>query len=641
MADITAPIRFLIGPQRNLRRSIISSMLVVSLVSFTPRVWASSPSFNIVNVGLTGPGYTRDDGYQYSRVEALNFKHLNEAGQIVGYSARFDGDTGLGRSAWLYDGSVTSNIGLTDAVHTRYDGVQFSEPWQLNNAGQVSGYSSRYNGIISGGRSTWLYDGTSTVNIGLTDAEHTDSSGFQYSTPAGLNNSGQVSGFATRAAGGRSAWFYDGSTTSNIGLTDAEHTRDDGYRYSQASSVSEAGQVLGYSTRYGGDADLGRTAWLFDGLTTHNIGLTGAEHTRDDGYRFSDNSWINKAGQVVGRARRFDGSTSNGETAWLYDGSSTVDIGLTDAEHTSSNGSRSSGATRLNDDGLVLGNSDRYDGTTDMGRTAWIYDGSTTFNIGPADSDHTRDDGYRFSRGVDLNEAGQVIGNSERYVGGPEVGSTAWMYDGTTLINIGLTSPEYTRDDGLQYNSVERLNQAGWASGSAARFDGSTILGGDAWVYHSELGTVPLRFSVRDDGVSSSGVRYLGENGHAVGAYALYSGMDYLGLRAFYWSPEDGAWDLGTVIDGGLSANGWEAFFEGQRVNSLGYISGYGVQSGMPEGSRSEYLLVPVPEPSSFALASVGLLTALVMPLCRGVMRHYRRELHACGSTNANKFSMD
>lgn len=189
------------------------------------------------------------------------------------------------------------------------------------------------------------------------------------------------------------------------------------------------------------------------------------------------------------------------------------------------------------------------------------------------------------------------------------------------MINIGLTGPEYTRDDGLQYNSVERLNQAGWASGSAARFDGNTNLGGDAWVYHSELGTIPLRFSVREDGSSSSGVRYLGEGGHAVGTYVLYDGMDFAGYRAFYWSPEDGSWDLGAVVDGGLSANGWEALYEGVRVNGLGYISGNGVQSGLPAGSRSEYLLVPVPEPSSIALASIGFLVALVMP-------RYRRVLH-------------
>lgn len=429
MTRTTARIRLWKSSSQNsqLCGSIIGLMLVVSLACFPPCVWASPPSFNIINVGLTGPGYTRDDGFQYSEVRALNFAPLNEAGQVIGYSSRFDGDTGLGRSAWLYDGSSTSNIGLSDAVHTRYDGVRFSEPWRLNDAGQVVGYSSRYSGINSGGRSTWLYDGTSTVNIGLTDAEHTGSSGFQYNTPSHLNKLGQVTGYAIRSGGGRSAWLYDGSTTSIIGLSGAEHTRDDGYRYSEPSRVNEAGQVMGSSNRYVGDTDFGQSAWLFDGVTTNNIGLTGPEHTRDDGYQYNDYTWMNETGQVVGNARRYDGSNGNGDSAWLYDGSSTLNIGLIDAEHTNnSSGYQRSQARRLNESGMVLGSSSRFDGDAG-GLTTWLYDGSNTVNIGLTDAEHIREDGYRDSRGVDLNDAGQVIGNSERYVGGPEVGSTAWM----------------------------------------------------------------------------------------------------------------------------------------------------------------------------------------------------------------------
>ncbi len=308
----------------------------------------------------------------------------------------------------------------------------------------------------------------------------------------------------------------------------------------------------------------------------------------------------------MGRSRRYDGSTSNGQTAWLYDGSSTLNIGLTDPEHTNSNAYQFSNPDRLNEAGLVSGYSNRYAGTTDMGRTAWLYDGATTLNIGLTDLEHTRDDGYQFSRGVDLNEAGQVIGYSDRFEGGPESGRTAWLYDGTTTINIGLTGSEYTRDDGLQYNSVELMNEAGQASGSAARFDGSTNLGGDAWVYDSELGTVPLRLSVRDDGFSSSGVRFLGEDGLTLGVYALYDGMSFVGFRPFYWSPDDGLWDLANLVDGGLADNGWADLEEGLMANGLGYISGQGIAAGLPEGSQSAFLLVPVPEPSSFALAALG-----------------------------------
>ena len=78
---------------------------------------------------------------------------------------------------------------------------------------------------------------------------------------------------------GYSAWFYDGATTIEIGLTGTEHTRNDGYKYSfsQASGPNEAGQVIGISDRYnGGSILLGHSAWLYDGTTTIDIGLQWA-----------------------------------------------------------------------------------------------------------------------------------------------------------------------------------------------------------------------------------------------------------------------------------------------------------------------------------------------------------------------------
>ena len=44
-----------------------------------------------------------------------------------------------------------------------------NDVFQLNEAGQVLGYSNRYNGgSTSLGQSTWLYNGATTIDIGLT-----------------------------------------------------------------------------------------------------------------------------------------------------------------------------------------------------------------------------------------------------------------------------------------------------------------------------------------------------------------------------------------------------------------------------------------------------------------------------------------
>ncbi len=66
---------------------------------------------------------------------------------------------------------------------------------------------------------------------------------------------------ATTAAprtSGISAWLYDGATTLNIGLTGSEYTRNDGYQdSSDAEQLNEAGQVSGYSERYNGAYEIG------------------------------------------------------------------------------------------------------------------------------------------------------------------------------------------------------------------------------------------------------------------------------------------------------------------------------------------------------------------------------------------------
>jgi REP element-mobilizing transposase RayT len=247
-------------------------------------------------------------------------------------------------------------------------------------------------------------------------------------------------------------WLYDGATTIDVGLTGPEHTRADGRKFSQLLHFTEAGQVIGYANRNdGGSTDLGRSAWLYNGATTINIGLTGPEHTRNDGYKVTSilpNSSIgwNEAGQVIGNSNRYNGSSfDRGRSTWLYNGTTTIPIGLTGPEYTRSDGYKYSGTLRLNEAGQVIGYSNRYgDGG---GQSAWLYDGTTTIQIGLTGDEHTRNNGYRFS-GVgsssstfgSLNEAGKVVGYSDRYNGGSTaLGRSAWLYDGTTSVHIGLT----------------------------------------------------------------------------------------------------------------------------------------------------------------------------------------------------------
>jgi hypothetical protein len=342
-----------------------------------------------------------------------------------------------------------------------------------------------------------------------------------------------------------------------------------------------------------------------------------------------------------------------GSNAWLYDGATTIQLGLTGAEHTRNDGLQLSGASQLNEASQVIGTSSRYNGATALGSSAWLYDGTTTIQIGLTGPEHTRNDGYKlgfFAAGKrSLNEAGHVIGYANRYNGGSiDLGYSVWLYHGATTVQIGLTGPEFTRNDGYKRSDPIQLNEVGQVIGTSYRYNGGipNAWGQDAWFYDPVLDqTFPLRLSMRSDGYASSSAAYLGEDGLVLGTYALFDASDnYLGNRAFYFTVADGLHDLGALVDGGLTANGWDYLASAIRTSGAGHILGHGKLTSQSAGQMA-YLLTPVaiPEPSTFILAAVCALRLYSMrralnappkhaaPDC--VRRHCDRACHSflCG----------
>lgn len=557
---------------------------------------------NTTLIGLEGLEYTRSDGLQ----NVVN-SQMNEAGQVRGFSTRYNGtNLNLGSSAWIYDGASTVHLGFTGSEYTAGNGTKVSTALDMNEAGQVIGFSSRYNGgNTSFGSSAWLYDGLTTVEIGYTDGDHLRGDGLRTSNPVALNEAGEVSGWSDRyvGGGGRSAWLHDSGTTTIIGLTDADHTRSDGFRFSQGGRVNEAGQVAGYSNRYIGgstlNSQLDQSAWLYDGATTINIGLTGGGFVGTDGNRFSDADGINEAGQVIGFSYRYSGNSREGGSAWLYDGATTIPIGLVGGVHPGST------AQELTESGKVRGTSGRRTGGSlfgsYLGTSAWVYDGVNTIQLGFTGAQHTNGTDFKVSETTAMNEAGDVIGYSNRYTAGG--GKDSWLYDGTTTRNVALVGGEYANGSGFQNSEAQQINEAGQVIGFSLRANG----GQDAWLYDPTLDdTFRLRLSERSDGFASSTATYLGEDGLVLGTYTLFDGLDNsLGTRAFYFTLEDGLHDLGALVDGGLAANGWQWLASAVRENGLGQIVGSGRPSSQSTAAMA-FLLTPVPEPGALALCLIA-----------------------------------
>ncbi len=468
-----------------------------------------------------------------------------------------------------------------------------------------------------------LYD---IINIGLIDSEHTNSrDGSQSNVSRQLNEAGQVNGEAWRYNGstymGLSAWLYDGSSTIEIGLTGSDHTRDDGLRYNSVSRLNEAGQVIGTANRYNGATSLGFSAWIYNGSNTTEIGLTGNDYTDSDGYQRNFTSQLNEAGQVIGTANRYSktinpysGTTDMGQSAWISNGTSTSEIGLTDSNHTRDDGYQYNTVNQLNEAGQVTGTAERYNGASGKGQSAWFYDGSSTSTeIGLTGSEHTRNGGYQFNNVNQLNEAGQVTGNANRYNGDDTfMGTSAWFYDGSNTIKIGLTGIEYTRDDGYQINNTTGLNDAGQVVGYAVRYNGSTEIGRSAWFYDAELDQIfSYDFSVLPiNNYAYSHSVYLSDDGLMLGYYQKYD-IDnaYLGNYAFSFTIDDGFLDLGLLVDG-FDDDGWLSLASAISSNKAGQIIGNGTLDGVP--GSSTYLLTPqvsaVPVPSAVWFFGSGLI---------------------------------
>jgi len=215
-------------------------------------------------------------------------------------------------------------------------------------------------------------------------------------------------------------------------------------------------------------------------------------------------------------------------------------------------------------------------------------------DVGLTDTQHTRNDGYRSNNVIVLSEAGKAVGNARRFNGNAtDLGQSAWFFNGTVTTDIGLTNLMHTRDDGYQSNSAFFLNATGQVAGVAQRYNGSnTNLGQSAWVYDPALNQTfaAPEFSLRADGYAFSQITYLGDYGLALGYYKLYDGSNFLGDRACRFTIADGWQDLGLMVYGGLTTNGWQYLENASNANADGTIIGTGLTSSQ-SGGASGYLL--------------------------------------------------
>lgn len=570
----------------------------------TPASAQWAPDYAIDRIGLYGTEYTDSFGW-YSNIVS----DINPAGQAIGYVERVAPDDSiLGTDVWTWDGQATHQIGLLDAEHMSNAGFRRSEALFINPSGQVVGHSYRFTEDgNSHGEDAWVWDGSTTLQIGFTGPDYTDTQGYQESYIAFQNDAGLVAGYSARVVDtahvvGVDAWVWNHAQPQQIGLIDPAHTDQNGSRWSSIIALSQTGQVAGLSDRFDDQGmDNGRSAWAFRTSTgttepiglfagpyigsagyqyswplaqnnaghivgksvriadertqlgqdswvwhdgaTNQIGLVGAPYLSPSGFQASDPIFLNATGQVVGTSMRCSSTAFLGHDAWVWNGSTTIQVGLIDAAHTSSAGYRDSGPALQNDAGQVVGVSDRFSGATQIGEDAWVWNGAATQQIGLADAAHTAGSGQRHVAIRFQNDAGHVAGYSSRYTGlNSDNGVDAWAWDGVATHQIGLAGGPYTGVSGFQSSEPFLQNSMGHIAGASSRITGiSTTNGQDAWAWDGvvtrQIGllTPPYTGSA---GFQYTDVLAINDAGCVVGSTRRIAGVNTtLAQDAWYYDP--------------------------------------------------------------------------------------------------------
>jgi PEP-CTERM motif/Protein of unknown function (DUF3466) len=449
-------------------RSNRTTRIVCAVATALAAIMLTAPSAPAAYITVYGgPTYTPGVG----GFKSGGSMQVNDAGTAVGIAFKYDSSgTQRGERAFRWDDSGAAatelgNLGVSAGDRTE------SATFAINNAGTAVGYAEKYDGSGgSRGSSAVRWDASGTAatelgNLGTHIIGITDSYAFA------INDSGTAIGRAHKydASGivdlGYRAvrWDASGTTATELGNlgTDAS-----GYAFIEASAINDAGTAVGEARKYdssGVDMGFQAVRWDASGTAATELGNLGTDAS---GYASGVALAINDAGTAVGHA-----STVQGYRAVRWDASGTA---ATELASLGTNNRGLSSAVAINNAGVVVGDSAKYDGSgVSLGFRAvrWDASGTSATELGNLGTDAS---GYTRTFVNAVNNSGTAIGTADKYDGaGTYLGRQPvyWGLDGVAVDLNALIGPA----SGWKLKLVEDISDTGWIVGLGTYYysDGS------------------------------------------------------------------------------------------------------------------------------------------------------------------------
>jgi probable HAF family extracellular repeat protein len=140
-----------------------------------------------------------------------------------------------------------------------------------------------------------------------------------------------------------------------------------------ANAINNYGTAVGYAQKFISGSHKGMRAVRWDALSTAAIELEDLG-TDENGITSVAAHGINMSGTIMGNADKYDNYIFKGMRAVRWDGGGGTDVTELGILNADSAGMTETIAHAINEDGIIVGYADQYDGDTLLGRRAVYWD---------------------------------------------------------------------------------------------------------------------------------------------------------------------------------------------------------------------------------------------------------------------------